>query len=191
MKLKFALGTIGYTLFALLTPISLNAQTLPYGTTRIPRTCPSLKNPKKGAPSIEQAKMYFMCDSEWESGTVGTGSIPSSLWLVDDLTLEVASRSRPFNQSDLSFMMVRDGARVGMDTTKPVYEIQGSFTRYICSDMSRGRRVGKNCVVSRYTNGAGICFKTTFDDWHCRMTGAKKTKISPGMPPPEKWNSVR
>ncbi len=191
MKRKFTLGIISCTLFVMLTPTILHAQTLPYGTTRKPSICPSLKNPKKGAPSVEQAKMYFMCDSEWESGTVGTGSTNSNLWLVDDLTLEVASRSRPFNESDLSFIRVRNGARVGMDTTKPVYEIQGSFTRYICYDMSRGRRVGKNCVVTRYTNGAGICFKTTFDDWHCGMTGAKGTEISPGMPPPEKWNSVQ
>lgn len=178
MKLKFTLRIIGCTLLAVFTPTVLTAQTLPYGTARTPQTCPSMVEPKTGPPSVEQAKMYFLCDQEWES------SVGKSLWLISDLTLEVAPNSRPANGTDLEYNTRHGGEHLSMNTKQPVYDIRGSFTRYICHQIKRLNPVGKNCTVSQYPNSTGICFRNTFGDWHCRMIGSSK-QIGEHLPPPE------
>jgi hypothetical protein len=185
MKSRLTIG-ISITVLAMLTPSILVAQSLPYGTARTPKTCPSRAEPKKGAPSVTQAKMYFTCDSEREEGEVGTGATPSFIRLTENLTMQVASRSRPANGTDLKYNDSYSGS-LGMDTTKPVYDIRGSYDGYVCSDTTRNRRlypVGANCKVSRYTS-AGICFRNNFSDWHCMMQGTSK-KIGDKLPPPQK-----
>ncbi|MBH8577755.1 hypothetical protein I8752_33285 [Nostocaceae cyanobacterium CENA369] len=94
-------------------PTVLTAQTLPYGTGRRPHTCPSMVEPKTGAPSVEQAKMYFLCDQEWES------SSSSALWLIGTLILEVAPNSRPANITDLKFNTRHGGEHLSMNTEQP------------------------------------------------------------------------
>lgn len=185
MKLKLTLRIIGYTLLAVLTPTVLTAQTVPYGTARRPHTCPSRVEPKTGAPSVEQAKMYFLCDEEWKFGTAGEGYLTSYLWLVNDLSLQVAPRSRPFNISDLQFIKrYHEGVILSIDTEQPIYDIRGNFTNYICYDIKRIYPIGKNCTVSHFPNSNGICFRNTFGDWHCRMIGSPE-KIEKHSPPPE------
>ncbi|MBH8564358.1 hypothetical protein I8748_19570 [Nostoc sp. CENA67] len=172
MKLSFTFRIIGCTLLTLLTPTILYAQTSPYGTTRRPHTCPSRVEPKAGAPSAEQAKMYFLCDVEEEIVI----SIPNSfLRLVTDLTIQVAPISRPFN-------METDGKYLGIDPKQPVYDIRGSYTDYFCKRIDR-RNIGKNCIVSSRPNQQGICFRNTFGDWHCHMIGTKR-EIGKQLPPP-------
>jgi hypothetical protein len=184
MKSRLTIG-ISITLLAMLTPSILAAQTLPYGTARTPKTCPSRAEPKRGAPSVAQAKMYFTCESETEDGEVGRGTTYSYIRLTENLTMQVAPRSRPANGTDLKYNSSYSGS-LGMDTTKPVYDIRGSYDGYVCTDITRKRRlypVGEECRVSRYTS-AGICFRNTFGDWHCMMQGTSK-EIG-RLPPPQK-----
>ncbi|MHC5860592.1 hypothetical protein [Nostoc sp.] len=182
MKLKFTLRIIGCTLLAVLTPTVLTAQTLPYRTARTPHTCPSMLEPKTGAPSVEQAKMYFLCDQEWQFGTPGQSS--SYLSLVNDLTLEVAPISRPANRTDLKFNRRHGGEHLSINTDQPVYDIRGSYTSYSCFEIKRYHPVRKNCIVYQFSNSSGICFRNTFGDWHCRMIGSLK-EIGQHLPPPE------
>jgi hypothetical protein len=187
MKSKLTIG-ISITLLALLTPSILTAQSLPYGTARMPKTCPSRAEPKRGAPSVAQAKMYFTCESETEFGEVGTGATNSFIRLTDNLTMQVSPRSRPANGTDLKFNSSYSGS-LGLDTSQPVYDIRGSYDAYVCYDTTRNKPsypihpVGANCNVSRYTS-AGICFRNTFGDWHCMMQGTSK-KIGDKLPPPQ------
>lgn len=170
----------------MLTPSILVAQILPYGTARTPKNCPSRAEPKRGAPSVAQAKMYFTCDSETESGEVGRGNFSSYIRLTENLTMQVAPKSRPANRTDLAYIESYKGF-LSMDTTQPVYDIRGSYDGYVCYDTTRRSRrhlVGENCNVSRYTS-TGICFRSTFGDWHCRMKGTSK-EIGDKLPPPQK-----
>jgi hypothetical protein len=184
MKSRLTIG-ISMTLLAMLTPSILADQSLPYGTARTPKTCPSRAEPKKGAPSVTQAKMYFTCESERQDGEVGTGTTTSYIRLTDNLTMQVASRSRPANGTDLKYNSSYNGS-LGMDTTQPIYDIRGSYDGYVCYDTTRSSRlypVGENCKVSRYTS-AGVCFRNTFGDWHCMMQGNSK-EIGKKLPPPQ------
>jgi hypothetical protein len=185
MKSRLTIG-ISITVLAIITPSILVAQSLPYGTARTPKTCPSRSEPKKGAPSVAQAKMYYTCESETQAGEVGIGATPSYIRLTDNLTMQVASKSRPANETDLKFNDSYSGS-LGMDTTKPVYDIRGSYDAYVCYDTTRKSRlnpVGANCQVSRLTS-TGICFRNNFSDWHCMMKGKSK-KIGDRLPPPQK-----
>lgn len=182
MKLKFTLRILGCTLLAVLTPTVLTAQTLPYGTARKPHTCPSTVEPKKGAPSVEQAKMYFLCDQEWESPRYTNSG---SFWvLISDLTLQIASHSRPANGTDLTFNTRRGGEHLGMDTDQPVYDIRASYTSSTCYKIQDIYPEGKNCRVEQFPSSTGICFRNTFGDWHCRTRGSAK-EIGKHLPPPQ------
>lgn len=129
--------------------------------------------------------MYFTCESETQDGEVGTGWINSYIRLTDNLTMQVAPRSRPANDTDLKYNSSYSGS-LGMDTTKPVYDIRGGYDAYVCRDTTRrfSPPVGENCNVTRLTS-AGICFRNTFGDWHCMMQGTMK-EIGKKLPPPQK-----
>jgi hypothetical protein len=185
MKLRLTIK-IWIILSAILAPSILVAQTLPYGTARMPKNCQSRSEPKKGAPSVAQAKMYFTCDSETKDGETGTGYLTSYIRLTENLTMQVAPKSRPANSTDLKYIESYKGS-LAMDTTQPVYDIRGSYDGYVCYDTTRNSRlypVGGNCKVSRYTS-TGICFRNTFDEWHCKMKGTTK-EIGDKLPPPQK-----
>jgi hypothetical protein len=93
-----------------------------YGA-RDPMTCDSRKQPVHGAPSAEQAKMYFLCDAEHEN--VRAVEMANSLVLYSEVQLEVAPTPRPFNpRTD----WMRD-----IDPKRPVYNVRGSFAKYQCS----------------------------------------------------------
>jgi hypothetical protein len=180
MKPRFIFSIIGCTLLVLLTPNLLFAQTNDYGTTRRPATCPSRTEPKTGAPSVEQAKMYFKCDYEWLRGV--DGKQDSSVWLINDLNIKVAPVSRRTTPNDFYFNNRNGGTQLGMDPDKPVYDIRGSYTSYICT-IASWRKVGKNCDVNYFSNSTGICFLDTFGEWHCRMIGGQM-KSERNVPPP-------
>ncbi len=162
--------------FILFNPATLVAQNIDYGTDLRPRTCPSRANPINGKLTVQQAKIYFTCDHEVD--------IPI-LHLVNDLNLQISSRSRPVNNTDLRFNQRGDGGTLSMNVEKPVYDIRGSFTSYTC--FNAARRGGKNCDVA-YLSGTGICFKNTFDEWHCNMLSAPVKKGEKNVPPPTTMN---
>jgi hypothetical protein len=179
----FAYGIISCTLLTILTPSILIAQTIDYGTTRRPQTCTAAGKSKKRSLTVEQAKMYFSCDEEWEDKGIG-GSFPNKLHLLGDFNIKVAPRSRPFNGRDLKFNYHHGWTVLSM-STKPVYDIRGNFTQYICGEIDgRVFPAGKNCTVFKFTDSAGICFLDTFDEWHCRMSG--NWDMLQGLPPFEK-----
>jgi len=182
VKLRFTLRIIGCTLLTVLTPTILTAQTTPYGIVREPQTCPSMVEPKKGSPSVEQAKKYFLCDQEGRFGTPGQNS--SYVSLISNLTLQIAPNPRPANATDLKFNTRHGGEPLSMNTDQPVYDIRGSFTVYTCFEI-RNYHPGQNCTVEQFSNSSGICFRNTFGDWHCRMKGLSK-EIGRRLPPPEK-----
>jgi hypothetical protein len=151
----------------------------PYAA-RDPAVCPSTKEPAKGAPTVEQAKAYFLC------GVTGEKEAGGYLYLTSELTIEVAPSSRPFN--------AWTDSTPDIDPKQPVYSIRGSYVSYQCSHPSVnggfGLPAGKNCV--RYDAGSnaplratGICYKDAFADWHCKMQPKDVPRPMPtGQPAP-------
>jgi hypothetical protein len=161
----------------LFSPTILFAQnrTPTYGTDRRPRTCSSEVRKIKGKPTIAQAKMYFICDAEYEDIN------NQFLGFINDLSLKISAKPRRFNGTDLRFNHGYGGVVLNMDTDKPIYDIRASYTKYICFG-SRAFKVGKNCDIS-YHSGNGICFKDSFDEWRC-STAADMIKSEKEVPPP-------
>lgn len=123
-----------------------------YGT-REPRTCADRTAPARGAITAAQALRYFICDAESEFGP--------KLYLVENVQLQVG-RSRPFQ--------MRTDAFTDVDPSQPVYPIRGGFVRYQCGEPNKiENNFGKNCSVYESPNASGICYKTTFEEWHCTM----------------------
>jgi hypothetical protein len=147
---------------------------------RDPAICASRKDPGKGAPSAEQARTYFFCDSErMDAGTYGGNG--SHLYLVTDVKIDVASRSRPFNP-------VTDTTSA-IDPTQPVYNIRGSYAKYQCMTPGAGGGgtypIGKNCNRYDLSNAVGMCYKDTFSDWHCVLLSGDLPKVTAtGQPAP-------
>lgn len=126
-----------------------------YGT-REPAKCAVMTKPAKGAPSNAQALEYLKCTMERESG--------SNLFLLQDLTVQVAPKGRRYNpRAPIS----------NIDTDYPVYDIRGSFVRYQCDPVYLGggslANAGKNCTSYDQPKAEGVCWKTTFGDWGCNM----------------------
>jgi len=143
---------------------------------RDPAVCPSRKAPAQGAPSVEQARTYFRCDTELLNG---------ALYLVADVKIEVAPTPRPFNP-------LTDTTGI-IDPRQPIYNIRGSFTKFACTSPSAGSgrstrelrpAIGGNCNRSEVTNATGMCYRDTFADWHCAM-GGQSSQPTPGQPPKE------
>jgi hypothetical protein len=149
-------------------PSTLTAQ-LTYGKVREIRTCPSRKNPNKGAISLEQAKIYYICGIESLRGDLGKAH--SFYEFLDNLQMEIAPKSRPTNKADL-----RIGYKEDIDLQQPVYPIQVSYTDYACFTYAPGSsKEGKNCLTHDY-KGVGICFRNTFSDWYCKAQGSQSNE---------------
>ena len=125
---------------------------------RDPRICKSQKEPARGAPTADQLKEYFICESEKTAGDSGSAQL---LYLVSNVTLEVA-KGRPFNMLTDSW--------TDIDPSQTVYPVRGGFTGWQCSRLgSINGNPGKNCTKTEQPHASGMCFKTTFSDWHCKM----------------------
>ncbi len=140
-------------LVALFTPNSRAVGGNAYGS-RDPKTCSSTRI--SGAQSSDQARQLFICSTEVDTG--------STLYLVDSVNIQVASKSRMYQPGD---------SYNDVDQSVPVYPIRGSFNWYSCRtqfniDASHSN-VGKNCSVLSQPQAMGICYKTTFGDWKCKM----------------------
>jgi len=146
-------------------PASLGAA---YGT-REPTMCASMTEPKKGPPSNSQALQYVKCTMEHESG--------SNLYLLQDVTVQVAPKGRPYNpRAPIS----------NVDTDSPIYDIRGSYVKFQCDkpDATILMNVGKSCTTYDQPKAEGICWKTTFGDWGCNMVDFNNRRQTRGVAPP-------
>ncbi|MDO7845839.1 hypothetical protein Q5H92_05685 [Hymenobacter sp. M29] len=141
-----------------------------YGS-RGPRTCPSTKAPPKGPISANQAMQYFICGTE--------GLFGDDLYLVGNVTLQIG-KGRPFLPNT---DMLPDA-----DVSALVYPVRGSYVRYQISKISKVfPNAGKNCNVYPQPHASGLCYRTTFGDWVCKMidTSAPAMAIQNNVAPPQ------
>ena len=143
---------------------------------RDPVVCKSTKEPAKGGPSPSQANDYVRCAAEKTGG--------GNIFLMENVQIEIG-KSRPFSS-------YTDVGNQDIDNSQPVYPIRGTADQYQCSPPgSSGGNVpakGQNCWVTKAGPIAGICYKTTFGDWHCPVhgTGSAFAGMKTNMPPPPK-----
>ena len=130
---------------------SIGAQ---YGV-REPATCKSRTAP----PSAATARQYVLCGMEGFDGV-------HSVNLLTDVTVQVASPR--------AFIYNQDSGDKQIDVKAPVYDIRGSFKQYQCT---KPRTDGgaylatHNCILYDQPVAAGSCYRDTFGDWHCSLTG--------------------
>jgi hypothetical protein len=135
-----------------------------------PSVCGSRKAPVTGAPTVDQAKAYFYCDTELANGYLHLGA---------DVKIQVALGARPFN-------ILTDSTGI-IDSERPIYNVRGSYTAYQCMNPASATPdqfpAGKNCNSSDVTNATGLCYRDSFADWRCVMAG-QKTWPTPNHAPP-------
>ncbi len=124
---------------------------------RDPHVCKDRTQPKTGALSIQQAKDYFICDSEH--------ALDDVYFLVEDVTVQVGP-GRPYNPGeDFNFPNI--------NVKYPVYPIRGSFMKYTCGSIYLDKsNLRKNCSTYDEPQAKGACYKDMFGDWHCGMADA-------------------
>ena len=141
----------------------------PYGT-RDPLTCAPIKTSTLDSGS---AKKLFQCGAEVIDGFY--------IHLVTNLDMEMGA-ARQYNPSSDTYS--------GIDPRSVVYPIRGSFTLYQCSKVfnidASHTNVGKNCAAYPKPKAEGMCYRTTFGDWNCKMfdrvTDVSTAKMN--VPPP-------
>ncbi|MDO7852048.1 hypothetical protein [Hymenobacter convexus] len=141
-----------------------------YGS-RAPRTCANTKAPAKGPIVASQAMQYFICGTERLYG--------DDLYLVDKVTIQVG-KGRPFLPNT---DMLPDA-----DVSSLVYPVRGSYTQYQISKLSTVfPNAGKNANIYVYPHASGLCYRTTFGDWVCKMidTSAPAMAIQNNVAPPQ------
>lgn len=127
---------------------------------RDPRTCPT----RSAALSPVTAKQYFICDSEY---TVGPNASGESIYLVSDVMVELGN-PRAFNPNTDAFGFAASNA---IDPSQLVVPIRGSFNNWVCGKLGEiNASPGKSCNLTPNPKAVGMCFKSSFGDWHCMMT---------------------
>jgi hypothetical protein len=142
-----------------------------YGT-REPRTCASRVEPSSGAPSVEQAKQYFLCDGEVVAS--------DGFHLFTGVKIQVGA-GRRFNPDV-------DSILDGVDPAQMIYPIRGTYTDYTCfpphDATFLGGGIGKNCHKAIYIDTIGACYRTSFGDWRCGYMHGGRQEVDPGWPLP-------
>jgi hypothetical protein len=149
-----------------------------YPTTRAIRTCPSRVNPKRGGISLEQAKTYFICRYETFTGTLG--KVGSSYNFVNDLKMQMAA-ARPPTGADLAL-----GYEEEIDLKQPVYPIKFNYSDAGCPAYNPSYpnpAIDGKCLVRDEVKGVGICFRSNFGEWHCKMRPPSSTPMRWAAPP--------
>ena len=121
--------------------------------TREPRTCQE----RKIAISKEVAEELLVCEFEHEQD--------GQLSLVSDLTVQLASPSRPFDA-------VRDSKRPDIDPQQPVYDLRAAYNHFQCRpiDSKYGDFPGtRNCSIAAVTDAVGACFLNPAKEWRCMV----------------------
>jgi hypothetical protein len=153
-------------------PATLVAQMI-YPTARVNRTCPSRVNPQRGGISLEQARTYFICRYETFTGPLGKAY--SGYTFVNDLKMQMAA-ARPPNRADLAL-----GYEEEIDLKQPVYPIKFSYSDAACDaynpNPSYPNPNDGKCLVRDEVKGVGICFRSNFGEWHCKMQRPNSTKM--------------
>ena len=136
-----------------------------------PRTCPpgSLSGGK--APSVTQATMSIVCNLEGPS-------IDNSLILLSEVTVQIG-QGRSYTESNMY-------NATDADVNAQVYPIRGSLKKYICSPLPPLGifPAGQQCSMFPAAVAVGGCYKNTFGDWHCSMSGGLGSQGVFKQPPP-------
>jgi hypothetical protein len=125
-----------------------------YGV-RNPTTCKSRTAP----PSAATVRQYVLCGMEGFDGF-------QSVNLLTDVNVRVAPPR--------AFIYGQDSGDKQIDVKAPVYDIRGAYKQYQCS---KPRTDGgaylatHNCILYDQPEAAGSCYRDTFGDWHCSLTG--------------------
>ena len=91
---------------------------------------------------------------------------PSQISLLTNLKVRFAPTSHPPNQLVIALHAA------DMDMREGVWDIRGSYTQYLCAELSRQPTVfakTHNCNVTDMPTATGYCYKNTFGDWHCGL----------------------
>ena len=133
--------------------------------------CVAVKGAK--APTAAQATAILRCRRDTANQSSG------ELWLMERANVQVGG-AMPFKTAYNTWTMQ------GADTTKAVYPLRASWTMVMCrnrADLARysPADAARNCSETDYT-GDGVCWRTTFGDWDCTVTGrtgATRQKTAP------------
>ena len=181
MKKLVNLLIVPLTAAGLLHPVVAHAQNVgaKYGS-RDPHTCASRKAPARGAITAAQARQYFICDNEFEKTSLMDRS-KKVLQLVTGVTIEVGNGRR----FDLVHDATPQNNDEGIDPHFEVYPIRGSFVLWGCEQTNTyGFPPGKNCSKMPQPQATGICFRSSFNEWHCNMQDFKNMQMTMHLPPP-------
>lgn len=147
-----------------------------YGA-RNPRVCATRTAPAKGPIAAAQARQYFVCDNESETPSAVEGS---TLHLVTDVNIQVGA-GRPFMMGDDN---TDTNVDEGIDPHYTVYPIRGGFVDWPCKPVGEFAPAGKNCSRTPMLHASGICFMSSFHEWHCNMFDINGT-ADDNLPPPK------
>lgn len=142
----------------------------PWGA-RDPGACPSIR--PKGAPSAAQVMTMLRCRHEMIERDGG------ELVLMEKLSVAVGG-PMPFVAAYNSWVMPE------ADTRSQVYPIRGSFTWSHCKTRHDAGIYGNpdlNCWEADVPTAKGVCWKTTFGDWSCLLSGPSIGRREPTAPP--------
>ena len=136
-----------------------------------PRTCPQGSLSGGKAPTVTQATMSIVCNTEGPY-------IDNSLILLSEVTVQIG-QGRSYTESNL--FDVTDA-----DVHAQVYPIRGSLKKFICSPLPPLGifPAGQQCSMFPAASAAGVCYKNTFGDWHCSMSGGLGSQGESKVPPP-------
>jgi hypothetical protein len=136
---------------------------LPQYQSRAPRTCAKVTNP----PSAGLAAVLVQCSMEADSA-FGVG-------LVQDVKIDMGKSRK--------FVYQTDAGLPGIDLDAQVYPLEGSYSAYLCRTINNMSPAGANCIKTLMTNAQGWCYKTSFEDYKCRMQGGASQMVM-GQPAP-------
>ncbi len=106
--MKNTLISFSFVLALAIAAIAQTGSAAKFGA-RDPRTCASLKEPQKGAPTGEQMRKVFICQEEGVTRS-------ETLHLVTNVTIQVG-KARPFS--------MQTDAWPDSDPSQPIYPVQG------------------------------------------------------------------
>lgn len=138
---------------------------------RNPGACPAIR--PKAAPSIAQVMMMVRCKHEI---IVSDGG---ELWLMQNLNVQMGA---PIAFAVAYSTYVMEEA----DVRSRVYPLRGSFTWSICKTRHDAAIYGNpdlNCYETDVASAKGVCWKTSFGDWRCRLAGSAFGRRDQTSPP--------
>lgn len=138
---------------------------------RDPGACPAIR--LAAAPTSAQVTTMLRCRHETIERAGG------ALWLMENLNVAVGAPI-PFVAAYNSFVM-REA-----DTRSQVYPIRGSWTWSVCMtrhDAGIRGNPDQNCYETDVQAAKGVCWKTSFGDWSCLLSGSSFGRRENTRPP--------